>query len=327
MSVFGRAGDPDELAALGLEELIVRLQEAWYPPSGAAEGAFTRHADELDELFERLRTDPSLHFLIDQIYPEWQSLAAEVAGEEMPEPQMWLPGSHDELVAGFFFCHSLIQLMETVYLDLGLESEYAHPDHRGWRNLFKHWTWSGMVRATWAVTAGTFGARFQTFCRRRLGFEPGRLEVEEHRLAARSVEKTVTALAGDGRLNFLEESLVRELCALNTGAEAPDRLLVCRMVVGDPTAEPGSADAFRFTFGFAVARGSTLLFLRVQDHLRKMGLGRRALRLLVRQHGITEVETLPEDRLPTYSRNQAGEARGDALRSLFRSVLDEVDAD
>jgi hypothetical protein len=240
---------------------------------------------------------------------------------------MWLPASHKELVAGFFFCHALIQLMETVYLDLDLESEYAHPDHRGWRNLFKHWTWSGMVRATWAVTASTFGARFQTFCRRRLGFEPGQLELEEHQLAAPIPEATLAELTGDGRLNFLEETLVREFCARNTGEWAPDRLFVCRMAVGDPTAAPGDADAFRFTFGFALTRGDTLLFLRVQDHLRRMGLGRQALRRLVREHGVTEVETVPNDRLPTYSRSQAGEARGDALRSLFRSVLDEVEVE
>jgi hypothetical protein len=195
-------------------------------------------------------------------------------------------------------------------------------------NLFKHWTWAGMVRATWAVTVGTFGARFQSFCRRRLGFESGVLDVEEHRLPGGSPEQMLKGLEANGTLNFLEVMLVRDFLELNAEAAPPDRLLVLRVAVGDPTAVAGGAsNGFRFTFGFALASGDRLLFLRVQDHLRKMGLGRSALRRLVREHGITRVETVPEERLPPYSRSRAGEARGAALRALFESVVHETGED
>lgn len=322
LKVLRRADD--HLGSLSQEALMVRLQEAWFPPSGAAEGTFTRHAGEVDELFERLRTDPTLHFLIDQIYPEWQAVAAQVGEAERQPPTLWLPATHDELIAGFLFCHSLIQQMENVYLDLDLESQYGHPDNRGWMNLFKHWTWAGMVRATWAVTVGTFGARFQSFCRRRLGFEPGRLVVEESRLPGTSLEPMLDGLEENGTLNFLEVMLIRDFVKLNAEAAPPDRLLVLRVEVGEPAAEVGGAsDGFRFTFGFALASGEKLLFLRVQDHLRKMGLGRSALRRLVREHGVSTVETVPLERMPAYSRSRAGEARGGALRALFRSVVNE----
>jgi hypothetical protein len=326
LKVLSRADD--DLVSLSQEALMVRLQEAWYPPSGTSEGTFTRHAGQVEELFERLRADPKLHFLIEQIYPEWQAIAAQVGEVGPRQPSRWLPASHDELIAGFLFCHALIQQMENVYLDLDLESQYAHPDNRGWMNLFKHWTWAGMVRATWAVTVGTFGARFQSFCRRRLGFEPGVLDVEEHRLPDGSPEQMLKGLEANGTLNFLEVMLVRDFLELNAEAAPPDRLLVLRVAVGDPTTVAGGpSNGFRFTFGFALASGDRLLFLRVQDHLRKMGLGRSALRRLVREHGITRVETVPEERLPPYSRSRAGEARGAALRALFESVVHETGED
>jgi hypothetical protein len=42
----------------------------------------------------------------------------------------------------------------------------------------------------------------------------------------------------------------------------------------------------RFNFGFAVVYENRLVLFRVQDHLRKMGLARQALRALVHQHKI-----------------------------------------
>ena len=56
--------------------------------------------------------------------------------------------------------------MQNVYLDLNLEQDHDHPDNRGWMNLFKHWSWATMLRATYAICCSTYGARFQTFCER-----------------------------------------------------------------------------------------------------------------------------------------------------------------
>ena len=63
------------------------------------------------------------------------------------------------------------------------------------------------------------------------------------------------------------------------------------------------------------------MFLRVQDHLRKMGLGRRALAALVREHGIETVAPPKMARMPDYVQTRPGEARIDTLRELFGSVL------
>lgn len=321
LTVFARIDDaPEELSQ---EQLLVRMQEAWFPPSGAPEGAFTRHAQELDELLDRLRTDPHLHFLIPQIYPEWPTLASEVSAESLPEEHLWLPGTYEELVSGFFFCHSLIQLMENTYLDLGLETDHGHPDNRGWMNLFKHWAWAGMVGATWTVTASTFGARFQNFCRRRLGLRTGALECLERPLAAGQVEATLAALRQDGTINFLEAELVEDFARRNPGLV--DRLFVFRLTARDPTAiGSGKSSKLAFTCGIALAHGDELLYLRIQDHLRRMGLGRRALDLLVREHGVREVRRLTLAQMPRWAQDRPGEAELGLLHTLFRSVEQEA---
>lgn len=307
----------DEPGRLQREALFVRLAEAWFPPTGAPGGTFTRLTSDLDRLMERLRTDDALGFLVPQIYPEWPALAGQVQGA--PAARLWLPESYDELVAGFFFCHSLVQLMEDCYLDLALDSEYDHPDNRGWMNLFKHWSWSGMMRATWSVTAATFGARFQVFCKRRLGLEVGSLVVQEERLERTRVDETLRSLAADGRLNSLERGLVAELAERNPDV---DRLLLLRLAVRDPAGEATRDDVadFRFTFGFALVRDAGLLYFRIQDHLRKMGLARRSLRHLVRERLVERLVRLEPEQLPEWSRETSGESELDTLEALFASA-------
>ncbi len=308
----------EDPGAADVERLFVDLREIWYPPATAETGSFSLHAHALSNLLERLCSEAELGFLSAQLYPEWRELTGDAA--DRPPVELWLPGSYAERRAGFFFCTSLIQLMELVYLDLHLESENDHPDNRGWMNLFHHWTWSGMFRVTWAVTASTYGARFQTFAERRLGLGPGYLVAEEIPLAS---DGALDDLATDPRLNFLELSLVRQLTEKNPGRV--DRLFVLRLVVRDPTSVgQGDGGELRFTFGFAAAHGDALVFFRVQDHLRKMGLGRDGLDVLIRRQGLREVEELRPDQLPEWSLGKSGEHDVERFRRLFRSVLNEV---
>ena len=63
--------------------------------------------------------------------------------------------------------------MQLVYYDRHLDLEYSAPRNRGWMNLFRRWSWSQMLSFTWTVTAGTYGARFQSFCEHRLTLDSG----------------------------------------------------------------------------------------------------------------------------------------------------------
>lgn len=284
--------------ACDLEGLFHALSERWFPPSLAGREAFSKHGAELEKIYDRLRLDGNLRFLDAQIYPEWRRMVEYIEEAGQPDRPAMLPNSEDELRAGFYLCNALIQLMENVYLDLRLEEEHGHPDNRGWMNQFRHWSWSGMFRVTWAVSVSTYGARFQQFCRRHLGLESGGLVLSE------AVE--VGAEGWQGRLNFVEQDHVRRLIAGHFAGTADDlagldrtalvevtdrwlagagrgrlELQVMEVRVADPS---GKERTFAFQVGFALldkARDSKaergLVYYRVQDHLRRMGLGRAGL--------------------------------------------------
>jgi len=278
-----------------LEGVFTDLRERWYPPLPFGEGSLSRHASRLDALTERLRTNPHLAFLDEQIVPAWGGLMSgavppTAVGARAAAP--WLPPDAEARRAGFYFCSSLLQLMESVYLDNGLEIHFDHPDNRGWVNLFRHWSWCGMVRVTWALTAATFGARFQSFCRDRL-----RLTVGEVEAVAARVED----------LNFVEQELARQMAG---------RLQALHLRVADPS---GASAGIDFPVGFALVEGDELRYLRIQDQLRKMGLARQAMRALVRSAGVRRVVT---ERAPRSAfEPSAGRATVDRI---FESVWNEI---
>ncbi len=251
------------------EPLFQALSDHWHPPPTASSSAFTNHAGTLDALFERLRCSDELAFLVPQFYPEWNDLDT---GTPSALP-LQLPSDGEELRQGFFFCNSLIQLMENVYLDLSLEDEYDHLDNRGWMNLFRHWSWSGMFRVTWAIAACTYGSRFQSFSRRRLGLDLGRIEALE--LGEDTLDK----------LNFVEkrqvetfQAAIAELVRIS-GPEEREVLRGDARIFQFRTVVPGheTKELVRFPVGYAVIIAGQVCLFRIQDHLRRMGLARRCL--------------------------------------------------
>ena len=153
-----RAGDEGDI---DLERLFKELRQQWYPRLPVAEGAFTRHAEALDRILERLRSDARLRFLDRQLNPEWPFLEHEVGARS--HEQRWLPDDVLSLRAAFYLCESIIQLMQSVYIDVDLENTFDHPDNRGWMNLFHRFAGAGMLRVTWALSSASYGARFQSF--------------------------------------------------------------------------------------------------------------------------------------------------------------------
>ena len=254
--------------SVDLEKLFVALKERWCPPAAGA-GAFARRGDELAELQAALRSDPRLAFLDRQVYPEWDTLVAGTRGAPQPDdvgPGLWLPQTYDEIRAGFHFCNSMLQLMENVYVDLNLQQEHAHPDNRGWMNLFRHWSWSGMFKVTYAASCAMYGARFQTFCERNLKLRPGEVRVTR-----------CDSEEGIGCLNFVEQEIVKKLKEAAIGFDA---IWLLQTVVRSPQDLDRSAPAVRrfvYTFGFCLTRGDAIVYFRVQDHVRKMGLARNAV--------------------------------------------------
>jgi hypothetical protein len=248
-----------EIGAFNPEAFFTVLREIWRGRLVVSDGiAVALHA-RLDALFERLRRDPNLAFLSAEFFPEWPALLGK------PLAEMALPAYEDQRKSGFYLCREIAQLMERAYQDLDLENQYDHPDCRGWMNLFRHWSWSPMFRATYAITAATLSDRFQRFCLRRLGLDLGTVELTDAALNADSLAE----------LNFIE----REFIASQLAVAGTARLVRFELV----TRYSGETEIelLRFHFGFAVLAGNRLVGFRIQDHLRRMGLARQAMSLLL----------------------------------------------
>jgi len=321
--------------ACDLELFFHMLSEQWYPPSDASRAAFSRHGIELEKIYDRMRLDANLGFLDSQIYPEWVKLSNRVKPAPNQARHTMFPGSNDELRAGFYLCNTLIQLMENVYTDLRLEAEHIHPDNRGWMNLFRHWSWSGMFRVTWAVCVATYGARFQQFCRRQLGLESGELTLgasvkvgsegwEEHInfLEAEHIHRIIAGkyVESADMLESLDKDRITEIANQWIRSQNSMRFLVqpLEMRVSDPF---GKEPDFVFPVGFGLLKKSetgpeySLAYYRIQDHLRRMGLGRKGLRKLQEKYpGIYVDPPLGLTRI-------IHEADPDQLQNLWHLVL------
>ncbi len=315
---IGEQGVPTSEWDADLEEIFTALSERWYPASPQIQASFSKHGQAVEAIFERIRKDPDLRFLDGQIYPEWWHLTdgAQVgAPGPAPTPTM-LPSHVWEVRAGFYLCNSLLQIMENVYHDLNLEEQFTHPDSRGWMNLFRHWSWAGMLRVTWAISASMYGARFQRFCRRRLDLAVGQISCGEPVRLAEMDER--------GGLNFLETDHVHKI----VGAFWPRRkrslsVIQLSLQVINPFGEEDRTEfAFPFAFALVDATGGkrVLAYFRVRDHLRGIGLGRKGLAVLLAEQRAKDVVALDreeQNRIKTV----IGEADYSALYRLWSSVI------
>ncbi len=288
-----RTVEPQPGRPSALLDLFIDLSRRWYRPSARVEANFTKHAERLARLQDTIREQKILHFLDGQIFHEWDYLMR--GGQSEVDTSLWLPQDAQELRAGFYFCLNLLELMQDVYIDLNLDAEYQHPDNRGWMNLFKHFAWAGMLRATYAVVCSNFGARFQRFCDVRLGLSRGEVEIDP---AVKRSVGTGDALRNwtdrqikETEINFVEAELIYrfenpEAPARPAGAPRFDKLHRVRLVVpgirrgrGQPADSSSKSDLI-FPVGVALTQENAIVFFRIRDHLRNMGLGREALRKL-----------------------------------------------
>jgi hypothetical protein len=320
-AIGARGGDGTEV---DLEDVFAALSERWYPPSPESSAMFSKHGEAVEAIFERIRKDEALRFLDQQIYPEWWHLTDDGrAGRPAPNPRM-LPEHAWEIRAGFYLCNSLLQVMENVYHDLNLEERYAHPDNRGWMNLFRHWAWAGMLRVTWAISASMFGARFQRFCRRRLGLGVGEVCCAAPVPLPDKTALDLEHLKAKAGLNFIEAEHVQKIVkTCFAGREGSLSVAQLSLRVVSPF-DGNDRTTFSFPFAFALIDESgaerTLLYYRVRDHLREIGLGRKGLAVLF-EEGLAERMVSADAGAPRSLWTVIPEADYPAVRRLWTSVV------
>jgi hypothetical protein len=65
----------------------------------------------------------------------------------------------------FFFCLDLLELMETVFRDLNLASEYSwnHPGNAGWKRNLEYWAQQASIENVWKAQKRNYSTPFQDF--------------------------------------------------------------------------------------------------------------------------------------------------------------------
>ncbi|SEL08773.1 hypothetical protein SAMN05428989_1401 [Pseudoxanthomonas sp. GM95] len=298
------------LQRIGAEELFYRDQLAirdsakkqmflralthhWAPSAKDGGTRSAQHGETLSRLMATLRDTPALAVLDAQIYPAWTDLVPGQASRSdghvpsASERRTRLPATEDFRTC-FYFCQEQIRLMESVYLDLDLERAWNHPDNRGWMSLFRHWTGSAMFRVAWTMGVPTFGARFVAFCEQRLGVPRlDNTDRDRHALRVQQIHvprredwlPTCRSLCDAGEINHVEHALLtaKRPMLLEDGLH-PDRLLLLKLR-WDAILPRDTAKLQASTLGVLVLSGKTLRLIRIQDRLRKLGLGAELLRL------------------------------------------------
>jgi hypothetical protein len=128
------------------------LAAVWYPASNMDPGLVARIGDSYATLMKRLAGDPDLAFL-----------DAELAGRTSAATAS-TPSLAAERKA-FFFLVELIQLMENVWFEFGLESNTNrdNPKNGGWMAVFQMWANAPSVTKTWQLSRGRYSTLFQQF--------------------------------------------------------------------------------------------------------------------------------------------------------------------
>jgi hypothetical protein len=308
----------------GLEEKFTLLKEFWHPHSEAVRKHFTRHAGELNRIIILVKNDEDLKYIDREMYPEWDELTQKEAAVRL-DSDLWPPDDEKKIRKGFHICNLMMHLMENVYIDLDLETQYAHPDNRGWMNLFMHWSWAGIFRLTWSVSVCTYGARFQRFCDRHLGLDPGEdflddMDINMQREKSHHYDKEKF----NKLLNPYERMLVTKF--FERKEYAVRKIFSFRLKVKNKLNDERYKT---FGFGFALTDGENrLIFFRIQDHLRKMGLSRLAMKKLIKEEKVTydasiiikdELETIIDGKIDL----QNFERRWNSVKLMMKEELEK----
>jgi hypothetical protein len=140
---------PWKPAMSSVKPLFSALEKSWYRKNPRLRDGASKHTATLAERFHMIQQSPGLHKLGVELFPN-SGIA---------------PRGRRNQVEEFYFCMSIIQLVEDLYFEFELDRKEWLEDPRigGWRYLFSTWKNVPMVASTWAAECDTFREDFQYF--------------------------------------------------------------------------------------------------------------------------------------------------------------------
>lgn len=151
-STFRRAVEAP--ASVSLEDVFSHLETLWFPPGLSVQDCSAKHIASYQALLERVRADNRLMAFDGVLF---SALPATLG----------IPPSAERRDT-FYTCTAMMDLMQTVFLDLDLEENGMHPHNAGWIRIFHQWASQPVLQEAWAITKETYGERFRRFCKTEL---------------------------------------------------------------------------------------------------------------------------------------------------------------
>jgi GNAT superfamily N-acetyltransferase len=182
----------------------------------------------------------------------------------------------------------LVEMMETSWMDMGLDEHAANPLHRGWMNCYRRWTATPQLHKYWPIFRPQYSAQFVRFCERALNLERPEVAVrasedvpEPQRQAF--VERLRAEFHGEWKWNLKGEGDGDA----TTKFGDPFAALGGKRVFFPVHPSPGAGTPWlpEYPLGIAIvgpkAEGPRTLFFYVRGGFRSANIGRRALRSLI----------------------------------------------
>ena len=143
--------------------LFAALHRRWFPPPPNFDEGFLKSVDAYIAVQNALRADPNLGRLSAELYPENGFDTGRYSIQDRAEIH----------AAG-----QVLQVMENVWLTVGLQSFAEHPMNRGWMNWFRRWSNTSVFQKYWPTLRGEFSQDFVRFAEDQLNLrvEPPKLE-------------------------------------------------------------------------------------------------------------------------------------------------------
>jgi hypothetical protein len=143
--------------------LFEALHRRWFPPPPSLDEGFLKAVDSYTAVQNALRADPNLGRLSAELYPENGFDTSHYSLQDRAE---------------IHAVGQMLQVMENVWLSVGLQSHAEHPMNRGWMNCFRRWSCTSVFQKCWPTLRGEFSQDFVRFAEEQLNLriEPPKLE-------------------------------------------------------------------------------------------------------------------------------------------------------
>ncbi|MCC8362573.1 patatin-like phospholipase family protein [Lysobacter sp. A6] len=283
------------------EELLVELEHRLFEPSDAIALRFSKHSAALSRLLERQRRTSELKCMDASLYRGW----AHAVGGDVSSPNA-LPRKTEEFRACFYFAQEVIQLIESVYVDLDLERNFNHPDNHGWINYFRQWASVPMLRLAWALGSQSVGRRFARFCEKSLGMPRMSESLKmtwDRAIDEKRLRELADGLHSAGKISRIEQEVmlsdpVKERVMRGIPLQVGLLNFAWAKIFEGPLPNLRNLDSLNVGMLLAIPSGragnspDTVIVSRIQDHMRRLGLGTEMLAIAARKLKKLETATI-----------------------------------